>query len=713
MTSLERLPIALSVPVSEDTDTYFGRAISTFVERAQENLAIFSIPDDALGMYLQPEQTSLQYDPKFLIFEFLLNDRRANAALPDRQFELHVSDKLLADSQKVTDDLKRLYINAERLGVDWQQVEWDTPMALARGLSGLTEDMQQLNQLHCYSLNGILPEAEVAEVARILQKLIKRWEAEYIPTNFSANALIYEAWKFGKFLPLSCFNPSNEIHQKLLDGLFIAHTRERTTSLLEQMPANLGLDVRTLEYDRLSNRKIWTRTLYPDSYPASGQKWFPCVEHSLIHKALVHEEKSTNRYLIHYPLIIDDYWFAGLAYVYTEWDDSHFSQTPELFDRRKYLKFYKVIQSIADVHRFARRNQARRRASTLIRQGKTLTEAFREAVQDYFVCLHVLAEDDSPEANNISIRSQSVYANHGITIYGPQWMNAQHQKSLAQELDGRREMVGMDILGLYEEIVRVNQRLQTIQLEGRIEGKDEQSRQVAHQAAGLVAEIWCDPAKSQLTAQTQGCLWHLKSLIDIWGNFDLTPTESISSGVDACFPEWSDLNEAEILQGLINISLSHALRRATYRRVQRTALDERVRSQAFQILSAADPIAQFTQAIGIGYNTETLPHWVRYKGFAVCFHHCFWPAAYHAFRAACAQYDYRLDPHCLKITTTSERFQIANRIAPESESSQATRDRGFYQILQTRVGNAFQIDSPELVRQGQMDWFDITISLGS
>jgi hypothetical protein len=334
-------------------------------------------------------------------------------------------------------------------------------------------------------------------------------------------------------------------------------------------------------------------------------------------------------------------------------------------------------------------------------------------LQDYFVCLHVLEPSDSLDNYNFRTRRQVVYDQHEVRIYGPAWMNEWHRNRLTDEIDGQREIFDTAIPGLYQEVQGVCHSLRTIQLEGKAEGRDEQSRQVAHQAAGLIAEVWCDPARHQLKPQALGCLWHLKSLIEVWGNFDLLPNESIADGADACFPEWADLSEAAIIQALIAISLSHALRRATYRRVSRLKLDEQVRQRALDILSHPAAIAQFQQVLGISLETPILPHWIRYRGFALCFHHCFWQAAYHAFRAACAEPDTAPPESYLKIVTSSDSVWIANRMAIQADNLPSARDREFYTSLQERMGTSFRIAGPQIITQEQINISQIVISLGN
>lgn len=711
----------LAIPA--DPEKRVGLAISTFVERVQEHLAIFSIPDAAVGNYLQRNSDTALYDPKSLIFEFLVNDRSANRAVPSRKFELHVSERSLKTAyqtdKKVLADLSRLYINAKTSGVDWQQVQWDAhPLVVDRGLTGLADEMRNLDEIYHRSQAGTLSDTDLDAASKTLQKLVHRWEIESIPTNFAASALIYEAWKLGKFLPLTHFNFDDPEHQRLLDGLFIARSRERSTVLLERMPVDLDVTVRELEQDPLINGQPWTRKLFPDSYPENGRKWFSCVEFSLLHRALIQQPRPTDRYLVHYPLIIDDYWFAGLAYVYAEWDE--LGQLPELFDRGKYLKMYKVSQAIADALKVSRKREALLRAAMLVKEGKSDDEIFRNALQDYFVCLHVLDPSDDPSNYNIRSRSQVVYNRHNAKIYGPPWMTDFHKDRIVDEIDGQREIFGISLPGLYDDVQAVCQSLRAIQMEskkegkkqGQDEGRDERSRQIAHQAAGLIAEVWCDPASNQLQPQARGCLWQLKTLIAVWGNFDLQPNESITDGADPYFPEWIEKSDQEIVQELIKISLSHALRRSTYRRPQASALDDKVRRKALQILGSPNPVEVFQGTLGIALENSILPNWIRWRGFALCFHHCFWQAAYHAFRAACMQDNHISPESCLKIEISNIQVRITNRVIPQSGNFPSPRDKEFYQLLQERLNPFFRIHGPQIMTQDQVDVSQVIILPG-
>jgi hypothetical protein len=718
------------VPPKENLSSVPRRTSSVYaeyVERVQRNLAIFSILDEGVEESFQSDLSLSDSAPKYPIFEFLVNDRTEETI--SRKFELHISDKLRFSveqgSEMLTSALRRLCMNAEILKVDWQSA-WITQQSSEEQdiWISLAEEVLQLHQMydekskHCGDiklLENEFSDAELNYIEKTLNRLLERYEQEYLPTCFSASALVYEAWKLGRFSHDSSF-------KDLIDGLFI-ESDEPTTNLLQEMSNGLGTRVKKIDEDLLSNGKKWIRSLHPDE-----QKWFACVEQSLIHKTVVHKDKKTKkRYLIHYPLIIDDYWFSGLAYFYAEFNSASSGQLPEIFNRQKYFKIYRLIQTITDALKVARKQVALSTATSIFQHGGSVEESFREAVREYFVCLHIFDESDlyALEKNNVRVRNQLVYQGHKVKIYAPKWISDDYRKLLQKEIDGHKQISGFDIPGLYEEVEKVCNDLRTIQLEsekkGREEGKEEQSRQIAHQAAGLVAEVWGDPKRNQLAPQTLACLWHLRSLIDIWGNFDLLPNEVISDSSDPVFAELIGSGDREILDRFIDIGLSHALRRATYRRTDSTSEDKEVRNQALQILRSTNSVEEFRKRIGIEIDTSEFPNWIGYRGFALCFHHCFWQAAYHAFRAACGYQNNSPKPNCLYIQVTPGQVRIANRVVSEKNLSQLRRDRQFYEILQGRMNKLFLIDGPHLVDESHIieqvveesaKLFQVMISIG-
>jgi hypothetical protein len=222
-------------------------------------------------------------------------------------------------------------------------------------------------------------------------------------------------------------------------------------------------------------------------------------------------------------------------------------------------------------------------------------------------------------------------------------------------------------------------------------GELSQGSLFAHQAAGLVAEIWCDPGRKELQPQSEVCLWHLKSLIDLWGSFPLNPDASICKGTDADFPEWESLPNDELLKELMLIGLRHALRRGSYPPPESDPIGEKIQLEVMKIRSMPDPTSELWQRLNITVATP-LPDWVRTRGFVLCFHHCFWQAAYHAIRA---MYNSQRGPY-LWIEATYDRVSVVNR-AEDTAQNQAqglSRDRKFFNQLEERLNLTFRIEGP-------------------
>ncbi|MBD2254444.1 hypothetical protein [Nostoc parmelioides] len=687
----------------------------SYVESVQESLAVFSMRDtDAANYVISSGQTNI-YKPKFLIFENLFNHvfEENGKTIIRRKFDPKVSDKLLSIHQPklFLEDLKRLYENAKNMGVDWQSVKWKSQESDQLNLSDLGEEMKILSEIYETRVRNLkteeLPsEQDLQDIKRIINKLIQRYEIEYIPTNFGASAIIYEAWKLGRFFSLNNQEGNKKLFISILNGLFIQEKRVHTDSLLLEMSQRLGLEhLAEIEKSCLTNNKIWTKKLSEDPH----HKWFACVEQSLIHKVKFSEDKRkniSNRYLIHYPLIIDTYWFAGLAYLYAKDDSKRISNTlykkPEIFDKKKYCKIYNVIQTVSETLKLSLRFDALSKAEEKFQQQLSFEDLFLETVKDYFVCFNVSKTGE--KANTSATNKKLIYCNYGIDIYGPEWLSDKHQELIRQELDGNRQVAGVQIPGLYEDLQAKKHEKEKIQMQGR----EEQSRQIAHQAAGLVAEVWDDPVRKQLEPRKKASLWQLKSLVDIWGNFDLQPNKNISEYPDPDFPEWETLTNQEVFQELINISLCHALRRATYTRTseeitnpETQEADRKTVDRAIEISMSSEKSIDLFRNEVFGLSTEKAiewldgdcPSWLRHRGFAICFHHCFWQAAYHAFRAKCAN---QPSPY-LYIQVNQKQVIIKNRKEfNKMFHGQQPRDVIFFDSLTKRMQDVFDIQGPDL-----------------
>ncbi len=701
-----------------DNRSYIGTPTMTskprfikYSEQVQKSLSLFSLTDARAGEYMRGGHLSDEDRPKFLLFEMLLNDpdQTSNQV---RVFEPFVYDPLLEgySGQSYIDDLKRLYDNAENLKIDWQSVDWesrDHEFEESSGLrsNDLKQDMRKLDDYHSrFCVNDEAPLTEDIKIIQIiLKKLVKRYEFEYIPVSFAASALIYEAWLLGELSLLGEFRDGKSL-DNLINALFIHASKKpdpsptEKESLLLSIARNLGLNHIEKIGDKLSTGEKWTKTF---------QSWFACVEQSLIHKVSSLEDLSSS-YLIHFPLVIDNFWFAGFCYMYTAWNKADSEEIPEIFIKEKYLKIYATVQSVSETLKISLRADALTKAQDLLLKNRKSgpNEIFADVLRDYFVCFDVVrvTEDSSPQTISPinQINSKQLYSGHGVCIYGPEWITEEHQSLIEKEIDGDTEALKYyKGTGLYEEIAHLIEQDKAIESEGR----RQQAALVAHQAAGLISEVWLDPARDHLNLQAKYCLWHLKSLINISGNFDLGANQSICDGKGADFREWEFNTNEEILSYLVDIGFIHALRRATYKRAEETAetenLDRTMRDQAEEIINSGNFIAKAKDSLQwrLPEDSESsYPDWFRSTGFVLCFHHCFWQAAYHAFRAMC---DQKTAPY-LWIELDNNKVSIFNRAEFQDEDKELrTRDRDFYDLLQKRINNFLEIDGPEQNKENE------------
>jgi MoaA/NifB/PqqE/SkfB family radical SAM enzyme len=699
--------------ISMTDNSYF----EDYVERVQNYLAMFSLSDEAAEDYLHHPRVSAQLpSPKFFIFEILFNhiiqDHQGNSQR-DRKFDPHVSNRLMQTwtPEALVQSLHQLYAR----DIDWQAVQWASPEAEKLGVADLSGDMDRLSEIYarvCALPLGTLPNNEdLQSIETIFNRLILRYEVEYAPTNLAASALIYEAWRSGKLRPLDGHTiDDHHIFTRLLRALFINTRETPKDQLLTTMAADLGLEHLT-EMDRstLLNGDRWLSTL-------SGREWFGRVESALIHRFDLTE---SDYYLIHYPLIIDGYWFAGFTYLIAERESV--TASAEIFQESKYAKFYSAVKSVSETLRFSLRFDALSKVPELVKQRMTTEEIFLEVVKDYFVCFNVRSAAE-PYSETLHPNRKRVYSRHGVSVYGPNWLTLEHRKLIAKELDGGTRAVGLTIPGLYEAVAQRQQEVDAIRLLGR----QDQASILSHQTAGLVAEVWNDLRNQPLGLQARGCLWQLKTLIiDLWGNLDLEADRSIRDGEEADFPEFAGFTRKQILETLMDVGIIHALRRAAYRRAGGTEADNQARTRALQMrrLSDRERLAEFKRWVGLEMpqqdHLQDYPDWLELRGFVLCFHHCFWQAAYHGFRARC---DNALHP-CLQVVVEPSWVTIFNAnhdsgsptnpangsLTEELNTNDldedgVIRDRVFFERLEQRTNNLFSIEGPRPSQTRENQW---------
>ena len=566
-----------------------------------------------------------------------------------------------------------------------------------QNLSALYEELKDLDSTSVQDEASMPPEikGKLYEVKTILRHLLNRYEVQYIPTTMGSTALVYEAWKQGKLISLGNPETDGEKFDRLLAGLFINATKKKYPDLLKEMAEDLDLTdppVRIIKQDSLSNCKTWV------GYP-NGWEWFTCVESSLLHRLDLNEpEKLEFRYLIYYPLLIDDYWFAGVALIYSDLNvDPADGDIPEVFNRRKYAKIYNTIKSVSDTLKISLREEALKQAEKKLRAGISKEEVYFEVVRDYFVCFNV-RKTGSPNRSHTNVHE--LYADEHIQIFGPSWL-ADHQEKLKWiegELKGYKAGV-RQIKGLYKLVDDLAAAIEKEQKEALAEGEKRQSQKFAHQAAGLIQSVWRNPRVQTLDLPTRASLWHLNTLIQIWGNNDLEAQKSITE-VD--FPNWREEPINNVMKNLVDFSLDHALERATFPRPGAIDADRTARSRAFDLLNLPEPATEFRQRLGVTCPLCEWPDWVMRRGFVLCFHHAFWQAAYHGFRASCGECDPLPGTQnaYLQVLIENNQAKILNSGIPATTSASSSdegivpRDSDFFDDINQRLSGFFKVEGP-------------------
>jgi hypothetical protein len=92
------------------------------------------------------------------------------------------------------------------------------------------------------------------------------------------------------------------------------------------------------------------------------------------------------------------------------------------------------------------------------------------------------------------------------------------------------------------------------------------------------------------------------------------------------------------------------------------------------------------------------PEWANYKGFVLCFHHAFWQAAYHGFRAKCRGYEPLKESGTAFVQVELEDnkvhiLNVAVPVAPE-QVGKPSRDATFFDDLNARLEGNFVVEMP-------------------
>lgn len=289
-----------------------------------------------------------------------------------------------------------------------------------------------------------------AERTKAQQDLSAYQECE-ISTQWRASGLIYQAWKQGFLLPI--YFPANHAGKRLsaadhiLQGLFFMSDDEMPFSghlasdelLTAGIARKFGLDDQ-FENKRFADGSQWFLADSPDAITGKlNWEEFNAIEFNLVHKV---DPKTLHKFcLIHYPLVIDGYWFVGFAYLLKNLDGVMLPKDAELFIAEKYPKCLTLLhQTVAAPLKLA----LRERAFHGIDWRHSFDSILLEVARRYFVCFEVRGKSGAGVQKDHEL---ACLYRDGIFIYGPKWIveNTQSERmakeGIATEIDLIRQEI--------------------------------------------------------------------------------------------------------------------------------------------------------------------------------------------------------------------------------------------------------------------------------
>jgi hypothetical protein len=330
---------------------------------------------------------------------------------------------LSVDDQEIPTPGKSSFLVFELLDYSETQVRIFRPYVYDK-LSLEEEDLKRLKETASEEEKSNLQSKTVAD----LRKFIDIYESAGIQANRLATALIYQAWKQRKLLDLR--RPDATIRKALFMEVNKGTGFEK---LLDDMRNYLGLHLD--KENRFSDGSEWI-IAEEHLQPTPNLNTMNWIEFALIHK--VKPEALENFYLIHYPLIINDYWFMGFAYLLKEKEARNSNQKKaEIFDDKKYPKCLSLINVLVKPLKLAMWEKAREN----IDWKKPFQNILFEVARKYFACFDVrITTDKADEGRGTKLLP---YKNL-LDIYGPEWILSELPEAkdlLKKELDDISRLV--------------------------------------------------------------------------------------------------------------------------------------------------------------------------------------------------------------------------------------------------------------------------------
>lgn len=310
---------------------------------------------------------------------------------------------------------------------------------------------------------GLWQEGEASRANKRLEDLIKEYEANVITTNLGMTAVVYQTWKQGKLYEkwysesraTDYFLLRNAVDQKL----FVKKkNKERSDKDWLKSLLNSIAHIETgfaLE-DKFGNQnpQVENKSVFPgdkDDMPwfiqsrQEGKEFFFWVEQSMIHgftNETVDNEKDF--YLVHFPLILDGYWFIGFCYFFKSEEESQVDNA-DLFKLEEYYKCLDLLNETLGMPLKAALQEKVFQQVDL--QSDTITETvLTTMLSQYFACFNfeektqadgdefLYSISDYKEKISISDYDFLLPKNLKIVVSVPTWVKDHNKDKLVPEI---------------------------------------------------------------------------------------------------------------------------------------------------------------------------------------------------------------------------------------------------------------------------------------
>jgi Ternary complex associated domain 9 len=430
--------------ISKELDKDF----QSYINSVQDNLAYFTVTDDVAIEISRGFTSDSDGDKRFLTFEILNRDNRDK----DHPIDIYVSDelrdniiKIIRDSNGRREDFLKILKKNFEVSFNRSYTEGNRDDSHEKCIIEFIEALESVDH------------GEIIE--NMIDEIISNYTNTSIPSCIGATAVICEAWHQGKLNDTKYYEemvealfwdtkniPENPCLQLENEGLSTDQSTSKLASqqyqdandttglILEGMMKSLKLDI------KLGDKLGYSSKEWEDSLRDSSFQW---TEYSLIHRS---EIGRLNSFFIHYPLIADDYFFLGLAYLSTEPPMEDSLGTPDMYDRNKYPKMRLQIDLISTTIKNQRRTKIIQKAEEEISRNIPEGDVLFHAIKGYFTCFTIEnhALSDILGNNEVSL--------FGIKVILPEWLLHKKDKNGLEVV----EKIKQEIKDLKEDIESIN-----------------------------------------------------------------------------------------------------------------------------------------------------------------------------------------------------------------------------------------------------------------